>query len=169
MRTFLLTAICALLFCASTLSAQEKPDKYIINGQVIENFNGAQLEGLKVESYKIETSTEGGTTVRTHVITTSDGAPLGPKYAEPVYVVDGEADTKEDCNKVNAFDIERIDVIKANSEGEIIKRYSAEGKGVIILTLKKTKSKEYKAVGETMKLRNANEDSYKVTVRGSSK
>ena len=169
MRTFLLTAICALLFGASTLSAQEKPDKYIINGQVIENFNGAQLEGLKVESYKIETSTEGGTTVRTHVITTSDGAPLGPKYAEPVYVVDGEAVTKEDFNKVNAFDIERIDVIKANSEGEIIKRYSAEGKGVIILTLKKTKSKEYKAVGETMKLRNANEDSYKVTVRGSSK
>ena len=169
MRTFLLTAICTLLFGASTLSAQEKPDKYIINGQVIENFNGAQLEGLKVESYKIETSTEGGTTVRTHVITTSDGAPLGPKYAEPVYVVDGEAVTKEDFNKVNVFDIERIDVIKANSESETIKRYSAEGKGVVMITLKKTKSKEYKAVGETMKLRNANEDSYKVTVRGSSK
>ena len=53
MRTFLLTAICALLFGAYTLSAQEKSDKYIINGQVIENFNGAQLEGLKVESYKM--------------------------------------------------------------------------------------------------------------------
>ena len=170
MRNTLFTTICAILLGAVTLSAQQKTDKYVINGKEIqENFDGSQLEGLKVESYKIETSTEGGTTVRTHVITTSDGAPLGPKYAEPVYVVDGEAVTKEDFNKVNAFDIERIDVIKANSEGEIIKRYSAEGKGVIILTLKKTRSKEYKAVGETMKLRNANEDSYKVTVRGSSK
>ena len=168
MRTFLLTAICALLFGASTLSAQEKPDKYIINGQVIENFNGAQLEGLKVESYKIETSTEEGKTVKTHVITTSGDA-SSSKYAEPVYVVDGEAVTKEDFEKVNVFDIERIDVIKGNSEDETIKRYLAEGKGVVKITLKKTKSKEYKAVGETMKLRNANEDSYKVTVRGSSK
>ena len=155
MRTILLTAICTLLSCTFTLNAQEKSDKYIINGQVIEDFNGAQLEGHKVESYKIETSTEGGTAVRTHVITTSDVAPFGPKYDEPIYVVDGVAVTKEDFNKVNAFDIERVLVIKANSEEETIKRYSAEGKGVIIITLKKTKSKEYKAIGETMKMRGA--------------
>ena len=168
MRTILLTAICALLFGALTLSAQEKSDQYIINGQVIENFNGAQLEGLKVESYKIETSTEGGKTVKTHVITTSGGV-SSSKYVDPVYVVDGEAVAKEDFNKVNVFDIERIDVFKANSEDETIKRYSAEGKGVVKITLKKTKSKEYQAVGEAIKLRNENEDSYKVTVRGSAK
>ena len=168
MRTFLLTAICALLSGAFTLSAQE-PDKYIINGKVVENFNGTQLEGLKVESYQISISTEGGTAVRTHVITTSDVAPSGPKYAEPVYVVDGEAVTKEDFNKVNTFDIERIDVIKANREDETIKRYSAEGKGVVMITLKKTKSKEYKAIGDSMNLKNVKEDSFKVTVRGSSR
>lgn len=169
MRTILLTVICSLVSCSFTLSAQEKSDKYIINGQVIENFNGAQLEGLMVDSYKIETSTEGGTIVRTHVITTSDAAPSAPKYAEPVYVVDGKAVTKEDFNKVNVFDIERINVIKANSENEIIKRYSAEGKGVLIITLKNTKSKKYKAIGESMTLRNVNEDSYKVTVSGTAK
>ena len=168
MRTILLTAICALLSCTFTLSAQEKYDRYIINGQIIENFNGAQLEGLKVESYKIEISSEGGKTVKTHVITTSGGE-SSPKYVEPVYVVDGEAVTKEDFNKVNAFDIERIDVIKPDSEDETIKRYSAEGKGVVMITLKKTKSKEYEAIGESMKARVVSEDSYKVTVRGSSK
>ena len=160
MRSILLTAICALLSGAFTLSAQEKSDKYIINGQVIENFNGAQLEGLKVESYKI---------VKTHVITASGDA-SSSKYTEPVYVVDGETVAKEDFEKVNAFDIERIDVIKANSEDETIKRYSAEGKGVVILTLRKTKSKSYKAIGESMvQPENLKADSYKVTVRGSSK
>ena len=169
MRSILLTAICALLSGAFTLSAQEKSDKYIINGQVIENFNGAQLEGLKVESYKIETSSEGGKIVKTHVITASGDA-SSSKYTEPVYVVDGETVAKEDFEKVNAFDIERIDVIKANSEDETIKRYSAEGKGVVILTLRKTKSKSYKAIGESMvQPENLKADSYKVTVRGSSK
>ena len=155
---------------AATISAQQKTDKYVINGKELqEAFDGSQLEGLKVESYKIETSTEGGTTVRTHVITTSDGNPLGPKYVEPVYVVDGEVVTKAVFGEVNTFDIERIDIIKADSENETIKRYSADGKGVIMIKLKKTKSDSYKAVGETMNLKNVKDDSYKVIVRGTAK
>lgn len=165
MRSTIFTTICAILIGTVTLSAQQKTDKYVINGKEIqENFDGSQLEGLKVESYKIETSTESGTTIRTHVITTSDCATYGPKYSEPVYVVNGEVFSKADFNKVNAFDIERIDVIKGNVNNETIKRYSAEGKGVIMITLKKTKSKDYKAIGESMALKNQNEIS--VTVSG---
>ena len=170
MRTTLFTTICAILLGAFTLSAQQKTDKYVINGKEIqENFDGSQLEGLKIESYKIETSTEGAITVRTHVITTSDGATYGPKYTEPVYVVNGEAVSKADFQEVNTFDVERIDVIKANADNEIIKQYSAEGKGVIIITLKKDKSKSYKAIGETMRLKDVKSDSYNITVRGTSR
>ncbi|MBR5660034.1 MAG: hypothetical protein IKW99_00610 [Bacteroidales bacterium] len=169
MRTTLFTTICAILLGAATLSAQQTTDKYVINGKEIQEvFDGSQLEGLKIESYKIETSTEGKNTVRTHLIKTScETSPA--EYTEPVYVVDGDAVSKADFNKVNTFDIEKIDVIKANADNEIIKRYSAEGKGVIVITLKKEKSKEYKAIGETMRLRNVKDDSYKVVVRGTAK
>lgn len=171
MRTTLFTTICAILLGAATLSAQQKTDKYVINGEeILEAFDGSQLEGLKIESYKIETSTEGGTTIRTHVITTSDAATSGPKYAEPVYVVNGEVVTKKAFGEVNTFDVESIVVVKANADNEIIKRYSAEGKGVIIITLKKTKSKSFKAIGETMgQPQKLEEDSYKITVRGTAK
>ena len=154
MRTTLFTTICAILIGAASLSAQQKTDKYVINGKELqENFDGSQLEGLKVESYKIKTSTEGGTTVRTHVITTTDGAGYGPEYVEPVYVVNGEVVSKKAFGEVNAYDIESVKVFKGNSEDETIKRYSAEGKGVIVITLKKTKSKSYKAIGKTMKIK----------------
>lgn len=57
MRTTLFTTICAILLGAVTLSAQQTTDKYVINGKEIQEvFDGSQLEGLKVESYKIETS-----------------------------------------------------------------------------------------------------------------
>ena len=84
MRTTLFTPICAILPGAVPLSAQQTTDKYVINGKEIQEvFDGSQLEGLKVESYKIETSTEGGTTVRTHVITTSEVDPSAKEYNDP--------------------------------------------------------------------------------------
>ena len=84
MRTTLFTTICAILLGAVPLSAQQTTDKYVINGKEIQEvFDGSQLEGLKVESYKIETSTEGGTTVRTHVITTSEVDPSAKEYNDP--------------------------------------------------------------------------------------
>lgn len=170
MRTTLFTTICAILLGAVTLSAQQTTDKYVINGKEIQEvFDGSQLEGLKVESYKIETSTEGGTTVRTHVITTSEVDPSAKEYNDPIYVVDEKVVSKEDFDKVNALDIFAIEVIKnsenlKNGRSEMIKQIDPEGRGVIVVTLKKKKSDTYKPLKEIVY--NESEMPKEVVVKG---
>lgn len=65
-----------------------------------------------------------------------------------VFVVDGKVVSQAEFNKTNYYDIERMDVIYEKDNPEIIKKYSAEGTSVVMVTLKKEKSKKYKATGD---------------------
>ena len=52
-------------------------NRYIINGQTVNNFNGTQLQGKTVTSYNVATQNEKNRVVVTHNITT-DGAKQNP-------------------------------------------------------------------------------------------
>ena len=63
--------------------------------------------------------------------------------------------TKHDFINTNYYDIERMDVIMGyKTENEYIKKYSTDGRDVVMITLKKEKSKRYKAFGEVGKFSN---------------
>ena len=151
MRTLILTALCAV---ALTVQAREEKrdtiDKYIIDKQVIEHFDGSQLEGKHISKYMIAYKENGNTVVKNHVIYTSDkeekaitieGDANGPivisKAVEPLIVVDGKEMTHEGLSMIKSEDIASINVFQPGSE--IAKSYGEKGnKGVIMLTTKAT-------------------------------
>ena len=153
MRKFLLSAICLLAIGSISASAQNKQEtRYFIDGNEVTNFDGSQLEGLKITSYKIETIQDGKETVSRHLITTEREAngriivrpnkEATPDIAvradvDPVVVINGEkVITKTELEKMPVQNIQSIEVIK-NDDNELVKKYSAEGRGLIMVTTKK--------------------------------
>lgn len=165
MRKYLLSAICVLTITAVSASAQKRQEiKYIIDGNEVEYFDGSQLEGHIVKSYNIETVREGNKIVNKHIILTEKSISLSPvrvdtinvasfgKQSDPVYVLNDErVVSKEEFNQLNANDIKFIDVIK-NNDSEITKKYSAEGRSVIMIWLKDSKSSSYMPMGKVVKV-----------------
>ena len=172
MKKILLLVICALTIGVVSVSAQKKQEiKYIVNGNEVENFDGTQLEGLIIKSYKIETSKNGKEAF--HFIITEDPVKVTAKRLnsnhftansdtikvigfgknpEPVYVLNGEdVISKEEFNRLNANDIKGIEVIRKN-DSEIAKKFSAEGRGVIIVWTRQSKSSTYEPLGENVKI-----------------
>jgi len=163
--------ICALTIGAVSVSAQKKQEiKYIVNGNEVENFDGSQLEGLIIKSYKIETSKNGKEAF--HFIITEDPVKVTAKRlnsnhftansdtikvigfgkkADPVLVLDGEkVISQEEFDKLNAYDIKGLDVIR--NDEEILKKYSAEGRGVIMIWTKKSNTSSYRPLGDGVKI-----------------
>ena len=166
MKKILFTLI-ALLLCSLSLSAQMRIEqRYIIDGTTIEDFDGSQLEGKTIKTYKMDLSEDGGVLYKNHYITTTRQAadtptavltkrPSTKTQYDQVYVVDGAVVTKHDFINTNYYDIERVDVIMGyKTENEYIKKYSTDGRDVVMITLKKEKSKRYKAFGEVGKFSN---------------
>lgn len=70
---FILSSICALALNSAAMPAQQDTvDRYVINNEKIEKFDGSQLEGKTVKSYSIILATgDAGTMVyRVHDIST---------------------------------------------------------------------------------------------------
>ena len=166
MKKILFTLI-ALSLCSLSLSAQMRIEqRYIIDGTTIEDFDGSQLEGKTIETYKMDLSEDSGVLYKNHYITTTGRAadtptavltkrPSTKTQYDQVYVVDGAVVTKPDFINTNYYDIERVDVIMGyKTENEYIKKYSTDGRDVVMITLKKEKSKRYKAFGEVGKFSN---------------
>lgn len=165
MKKYLLSAICVLMIGTVSAQAQKKTvTQYIIDGSHVENFDGSMLEGCYVKSYKIETDKEGNKLVERHIILTNKSMSsvkvstdttkvIGfGKNPEPVYVLNGEdVISKEEFNRLNANDIKGIEVIRKN-DSEIAKKFSAEGRGVIIVWTKQSKSSTYEPLGENVKI-----------------
>ena len=73
MRTLLILGLCATAMVANARTAKtDTVNRYIINGQTVNNFNGAQLQGKAVISYDVATQNEKNRVVVTHNITTAD-------------------------------------------------------------------------------------------------
>lgn len=173
MKKILFTILLALSLGSLTLSAQSRLEqRYIIDGKVVEDFNGSQLEGQEIVTYKTDITEEGGVAYKNHYITTKQYVtktvvfprkePKKDTEGLQVYVVDGEIVTMYDFLNLNYYDIEKIDVINGyRTENEYIKKYSTDGRSVVMVTLKKEKSKRYKAFGEVGRFTNKKEEGTK--------
>ena len=149
MGTILLSAFCALALNMQSVEIKKDTiDKYIIDKQVIERFNGSQLEGKTVSKYMIVYKDAGNVIEKTHVIMTDDGnisfknkSVNQIKYAGLV-IVDGKEMSVDDFSKMNAKDIVGMKVYKAGSK--VAESYGEPGKnGVLWITTKANKASEY--------------------------
>lgn len=145
MKTLLLTALCAVVISTQAKVANDTIDKYIIDKQPVEHFDGSQLEGKCISKYMIAYKQGKGVVERHHVIYTSDEAektlrnnndPIVSMATNPLLIVDGKETSPEDFAKLNSQTIDHIDVLKAGSKAAE-EFYGEKGKdGVIIVTTK---------------------------------
>lgn len=144
MRTILLTALCAITIGTQAKVANDTIDKYIIDKQPIEHFDGSQLEGKRISKYMIAYKQGKGVVEKHHVIYTdakivrltgNDDKSVSV-VTEPLLIVDGKEISPEDFAKINSETIDHIDVLKAGGEAAE-KMYGEKGKnGVVIVTTK---------------------------------
>lgn len=151
MRTILLSLFCAFVLNAQSVEVKKDTiDKYVIDKQVIEKFNGTQLEGKTISKYMIAYRDAGRFVEKTHVIFTNNktvsinsaltnGILNGTVY-EGLVIVDGkEVERKEFGNIVKTEDIANVNVFKPGSK--IAESYGEKGKnGVLMITTKKEKN-----------------------------
>ena len=156
MRTILLTALCAITIGTQAKVANDTIDKYIIDKQPIEHFDGSQLEGKCISKYMIAYKQGKGVVERHHVIYTGDeaektftieGDANGPivvsKALGALVIIDGEEMTREGLSMIKSEDIAHVEVIKDTDLAA--KQWGSKGvNGVIIVTTKN--ANETKAV-----------------------
>ena len=148
MRTILLTALCVVTIGTQAKVANDTIDKYIIDKQPIERFDGSQLEGKRISKYMIAYKQGKGVVEKHHVIYTGDeaektftieGNANGPivvsKMLGPLIIVDGKESSNEEMALIKAEDVACVYVFEPGSE--VAKSYGAKGsKGVIKVTTK---------------------------------
>ena len=154
MGTILLSAFCALALNVQSVEIKKDTiDKYVIDKQVIERFNGSQLEGKTISKYIIAYKDEGNVVEKTHIIyTDSTNSPVGNMIVnldkpvngqklETLIVVDGKEMSSSDFRKMNAEEIASMQVYKADSK--MAKSYGEKGSdGVLWITTKANKASE---------------------------
>ena len=148
MRTILLTALCAITIGTQAKVANDTIDKYIIDKQPVEHFDGSQLEGKCISKYMIAYKQGKGVVERHHVIYTGDenektftieGDADGPivvsKALGALVIIDGEEMTHEGLFMIKSEDIAHVEVIKDTDLAA--KQWGSKGvNGVIIVTTK---------------------------------
>lgn len=160
MGVFLLSALCAMFFNTHNEEIRKDTiDRYVIDKQIVENFDGTQLEGKTISKYIIAYKDAGSVVERKHVIfthknsltignvainsTTSrnylDGNSLvrGDVFSG-IFIVDGKETSVHELVNV-ANDIEHINVFKPGSD--VAKSYGEKGNnGVIVVTTRTNKN-----------------------------
>lgn len=141
LTTMFLGAVCALALNASVaVSPADTIDRYVINGEKVEKFDGSQLVGKTVSDYKILTATgqANGEVLRVHVICT-DGQELKNAavllHTTTVYIIDGKKCDKESLNKIKPASIASMIVYKAGSK-EAVKLSGKDNVAVIDVVTK---------------------------------
>ncbi|MBE6275487.1 MAG: hypothetical protein E7096_03975 [Bacteroides sp.] len=151
MGTLFLSAFCALVL--NLQSAEIKKDtihKYVIDKQVVENFNGTQLEGKTISKYIIAYKNVGNVVEKNHVIFTGNktlsingldtkGILNGSIY-EGLIVVDGKEIDRKGLNEVvKTGDMVSVDIHKPGSK--VADSYGEKGKkGVLMIVTKAGKA-----------------------------
>ena len=152
MRTILLTALCAVAIGTQAKVANDTIDKYIIDKQPIEHFDGSQLEGKRISKYMIAYKQGKGVVEKHHVIYTGDeagktftieGDANGPivvsKMLGPLIIVDGKESSNEEMALIKSEDVASVYVFEPGSE--VAKSYGEKGsKGVILVETKTAKN-----------------------------
>ena len=151
MKTILLSLFCAFVFNVYSVEIKKDTiDKYVIDKQVIELFDGTQLEGKTISKYMIAYKDAGDVIEKTHVIFTTDksvtiNTPLtngvlnGIVYEGLILVDEKEIPKNELGNIVKTEEIANVNVFKPGSE--VANSYGEKGKnGVLMITTKKGKN-----------------------------
>ena len=122
-------------------------DKYVIDKQTIERFNGTQLEGKTISKYIIAYKDAGNVVEKMHFILTGNesvsfsNTPIKQSKYEGLVIVDGKEMSSDDFSKINAKDIASMKVYKAGSK--VAESYGETGKnGVLWITTKANKTSE---------------------------
>ncbi|MCI2108376.1 MAG: hypothetical protein LKK12_05495 [Bacteroidales bacterium] len=158
MLTTILGAICALALNASPAASQaDTVNVYMINGEKIENFDGRQLVGKTISTYRIAISKSNSTgkITKVHMINTTESLAKsdGNGVSEnTVYVVDGVKTSPEGFAKITPSEIGSITVCKAGSKeakewtddatAQVIK-VETKKDGIFIVNGKEVSSEEF--------------------------
>lgn len=155
MLTSILSAICALSLGVSELSIQaDTVNVYIIDGEKVENFDGSQLVGKTISSYRIGVSGDKGHGVlKIHTIQTGAQAANGRNITitgkndkketnvassdkNIEIFIDGKRVSQEEMKKLTPKEIASVAVFTAGSK-EAMELTSSKDKGAIVVELKK--------------------------------
>lgn len=148
MGTILLSAFCALALNVQSVEIKKDTiDKYVIDKQTIERFNGTQLEGKTISKYIIAYKDAGNVVEKMHFILTGNesvsfsNTPIKQSKYEGLVIVDGKEMSSDEFSKMNAKDIAGMKVYKAGSK--VAESYGEPGKnGVLWITTKANKTSE---------------------------
>ncbi len=146
MKTILLSLFCVL---ALNVKGQEIKkdtiDRYLIDKQFIERFDGSQLEGKTISKYMIAYKHIGNIVEKNHIIITEkEGIPMNGKPVkimkyEGLIIVDGKETAFNDISNLKADEIASMEIYKADSK--VAKSYGEKGKnGVMMITTKTNKT-----------------------------
>ena len=114
MVTVFLSALIAASLNATPANApSDTTNRYYINGELVENFDGSQIVGHKITAYKIDDIKARKQGVRIHHIST--------KIVEPRYILDHEEVSKFVADSVMVYgNVGSVKVIKGVETGGLI-------------------------------------------------
>ncbi|MDO5442653.1 MAG: hypothetical protein Q4G10_03185 [Bacteroidia bacterium] len=168
MSTIILSALCAMaLSTAYTTAPADTVNIYSVDYQKVENFDGSQLIGKKIESYNIDIFNDGmsGKVFRIHTVIT-DAAPefndevnvvddnvmvIGASQENPtikvvsttgeapIFIVDGKQVSQDFISKLNPKKIDSMEILKGPLSDETAAKYGipAGTSGVVLVYTKK--------------------------------
>ena len=120
---------CGILRAASPVAAPDTLNQYIIDNKTVDEFDGSQLEGKKIVSYRITTvRSSAADAVRIHNIRTKGATPS----TEPVYVLDGKQVSKKQIEKLSPGRIKSMTVVK-NGKLKEVRQYPGWENGVYLI------------------------------------
>ena len=120
------------LHAAPFTSPKDTVDQYIINNKPVEHFDGLQLEGKTIVSYRIVSYKNGENGIRrVHEIWTENESLLD----QPAYVIDGKQVSKRKFENLSPSRLKSITVVKNNIPEEM-KQYKGWENGVILVETK---------------------------------
>ncbi|MBQ3191858.1 MAG: hypothetical protein IJB61_11655 [Bacteroides sp] len=148
MKTILLSVLCTLTLNVQSMEVKKDTiDKYVIDKQIIERFDGTQLEGKTISKYIIAYKNVGNMVEKNHIIITEkhgitlNGKPVKIMKYEGLIIIDGKEATTNELSQLKAEEIAKMENYKAGSK--VAESYGEKAeKGVLWITSKNNKTSE---------------------------
>lgn len=148
MKTILLSVLCTLTLNVQSMEVKKDTiDKYVIDKQIIERFDGTQLEGKTISKYIIAYKNVGNMVEKNHIIITEkhgitlNGKPVKIMKYEGLIIIDGKEATTNELSQLKAEEIAKMENYKAGSK--VTESYGEKAeKGVLWITTKNNKTSE---------------------------
>ena len=112
MKTILLSVLCTLTLNVQSMEVKKDTiDKYVIDKQIIERFDGTQLEGKTISKYIIAYKNVGNMVEKNHIIITEkhgitlNGKPVKIMKYEGLIIIDGKEATTNELSQLKAEEI----------------------------------------------------------------